>query len=226
MITINDIKKAFGFKSQEIVKESNYRKLLINSFPSFLITDINCVLDIIPLKDSVYIDFYNKRYKIDNLITRGSTTIKLKDEYIALPGRLYFTEPNLEQENSLTKTQINILNCIYTRHFDGHIRERRLNNLLNNDEFWIIPFKVHLLGEFVMEILIELDKHITEKNITEYKKFVLDNPKFWIQTKSRMVSWWNADYRYPKFTNIKDYIGYKIIKRINNTRLQKIKPHG
>jgi len=45
-------------------------------------------------------------------------------------------------------------------------------------------------------------------------KFIRDNPKFWMQTESRMISYWNEYYRRPTFPKLKDYIGKQIIDRI------------
>lgn len=87
--------------------------------------------------------------------------------------------------------------------------------LIDVDDYWVLPFKFQLLGEFVIEILFELDKHITEQNITQFKQLTLSNKKFWTQTKSRMVSWRDAHYRYPNHKRLNDYIGQKIVKRIN-----------
>ena len=185
-----------------------------NYFPTFLSPDVEKVLSIMPLTDEIFVETFGNRYKIENAIHSENVEIKLHSETIVLTGRIFFNEPKPEFENNLTDTQKQILNCIYTRHFDGYIRERRLNNLWNIDHEWILPFKLQLLGEFVIEILFELDKHITEKNIKIYKRLTLDNKKYWQQTKSRMVSWWDANYRQTKYKELNDYIGYKIMKRI------------
>ena len=73
-----------------------------------------------------------------------------------------------------------------------------------------------------------LDKHINDKTITNYLKLINDNDKYWHQTKSRIISYWNVYYRRPhyhsslpsKYKNRKDYIGQQIIERLNNANLQ------
>jgi hypothetical protein len=215
MNILQNIKNLLGQTDEKAELKSEYCRRLKNYFPTFLAKDVEKVLSIMPLTDEIFVESFGKQYKIDNAIHSENREIKLKSETIILTGRICFAEPNPELENNLTDTQKQILNCIYTRHFDGYIRERLLKNLLDIDHVWILPFKLELLGEFVIEILFELDKHITDDNIKLYKQLTLDNKKHWTQIKSRMVSWWDADYRHPNYKKLKDYIGYKIIKRIN-----------
>ena len=215
MDILQNIKNILGQtdKNSELLTE--YFVKLKNHFPTFLSVDVEKVLSIMPLTDEIFVESFGSRYEIKNAIHSENVEIKIHSETIVLTDRLCFAEPKPELENNLTDTQKQILNCIYTRHLNGYIREKRLKNLLNFDHEWILPFKLQLLGEFVIEILFELDKHITDKNIKQLKQLTLDNKKYWQQTKSRMVSWWDADYRHRNYKNIKDYIGYKIMKRIN-----------
>jgi hypothetical protein len=215
MNILQNIKNLLGQTDENAELKREYCRRLKNYFPTFLAIDVEKVLTIMPLTEEIFVETYGKKYRIDNAILRDDIEINLQTEKIVLTDRIYFAEPNIELENNLTDQQRNILNCIYTRHINGYIRERRLKNLINIDLEWVLPFKLLLLGEFVIEILYELDNHITDNNIQLYKRLTLDNNKLWKQTKSRMVSWWDADYRHPNCKTLKDYIGYKIVKRIN-----------
>ncbi|MDR2204898.1 MAG: hypothetical protein LBE36_01895 [Flavobacteriaceae bacterium] len=191
-----------------------------NLFPDFLSEDLEIVLDIMPLTEEIYIDSCGQSYKVENGIYGELTEIKLAtNAVIFFIYRIYFHEPTPELENELTERQKQILNCIYTRHHNGYIREKRLKNLFGSDHEWILPFKLQLLGEYVIEILFELDKHITDENIQQYKQLTLNNRKYWEQTKGKMASYWNEYYRYPNYKKIRDYIGYKIMKRINKANI-------
>ncbi len=201
-------------KQTDLAKE--YRQKLKNFFPEFLVADLEKVLEIMPLTEEIYINSDGKSYKVGNGICSEQIEIRLATgEITSFAYRIYFHEPNQELENRLTNTQKLIINCIYTRHYNGHIREKRLRNLLGFDQEWILLYKLQLLGEYVIEILFELDKHITDKNIQQYKEFTLNNIKFWEQTKSRITSYWNVYYRDRNYKTMKDYVGYKIMKRIN-----------
>ncbi len=85
-----------------------------------------------------------------------------KNETLRIPYRLYFDEPNPELENTLTDKQKDILNCIYLRHHNGYLREKRLNLLSNKSEKWTVPFIMQLLGEYVYELLPIIDKKVNE----------------------------------------------------------------
>lgn len=153
-------------------------------------------------------------HKVENLIHKNELKLKLENETLTIPSRLYFDEPNQELEKTLTEKQKEILNCIYLRHHNGYIREKRLNLLSKNVENWTIPFIIQLIGEYVYELLPIIDKKINENTLDFYAKFRDENLKYWEQTESRMISYWNIYYRY-KFPKLQEYLGYKIVKRIN-----------
>ena len=50
-------------------------------------------------------------------------------------------------------------------------------------------------------------------NIGNYVKFINENSRYWKQTESRMISYWNEYYR-DNFPLLKDYIGKKIVDEI------------
>ncbi|MBB2951221.1 hypothetical protein [Sphingobacterium sp. JUb56] len=208
-------------ENKETDLTNEYCQKLKKLFPEFLCSDVEKVLAIMPLAEPIYGDPYEQRYKVKNGIHGKLTDIQLTTgEVICLISRIYFAEPSVELENELTETQKQILNCIYSRHHNGYIREKRLKYLFGFDHEWVIFFKLQLLGEYVIEILFELDKHITDSSINQYKQLIFNNIKYWDQTKSRVASYWNEYYRYPNYKKIEDYIGYKIMKRINEAHDQ------
>ena len=127
----------------------------------------------------------------------------------------------LNKKEKLTDLQKAILNCIYLRHHNGFIRQRRLEKLIDTTDYFVVPFIFQLLGEYVMEILEVLQKHINP-NIDNYVKFINENQKYWTQTESRMISYWNEYYRRPMYPNYlppkyatrKEYIGQQIVDRL------------
>ena len=213
---LQNIKALFQQADKKTDLTIEYIQKLKLSFPDFLLADLEKVQKLCPLKKIFFVLPWMGNHTKLKMVYGEQIEIKLlTDEVIFLIYRIYFHEPNLELENRLTETQKQILNCIYTRHHNGYIIEKRLKNLYGLDQEWILPYKLQLLREYVIQILVELDKHITDENIQQYKQFTLNNRKYWEQTKSRMTSYWNEYYRYPNYKKIKDYIGYKIMKRIN-----------
>jgi hypothetical protein len=199
-------------------KHSEYRDRLLKAFPQTLKKEVETVLNILPfnINDVKLCD--GQIHKVDNLIHSNSSEVQLNNELLSIPSRLYFNEPDTELENKLTDIQKTILHCIFLRHHNGYLRQNRLEKLVESNEYWVLPFTFQLLGEYVFEILEVLDKHINEKRIDNYLRFKKENPKYWQQTESRMVSYWNEYYR-RKFPELKDYLGRKIadrIKKVNN----------
>jgi hypothetical protein len=195
---------------------TGYEDKLRDAFPKTMRSDLEAVLSILPFDDNNVKRTGQQIIKVDNLIFQTSLTVYLDSELLCIPYRIYFNEPDIEQENELTDIQKTILNCIYLRHFDGYLRQRRLENLIDKNDNWIIPFTIQLLGEYVFEILEVLDRHINDKTIDSYVKFIRENPKYWEQTESRMISYWNEDYRrqYPK---LKIYLGRQLANRIKKS---------
>jgi len=193
--------------------KSVYQERLKKSFPKELHSDLNEVLKILPFENNQVKLCDGQTHKVDNLIHESELNIDFDNETLIIPYRLYFNEPNPELEKSLTDKQKDILNCIYLRHHNGYLREKRLNLISDSSEKWSVPFIVQLIGEYVYELLPIIDKKINENTLDYYAEFRDENPKYWQQTESRMVSYWNEYYRY-KFPKLKEYLGFEIVNRI------------
>lgn len=192
---------------------TEYKDRLLKAFPQTLKSDVEVVLNILPFDVNDVMLTGGQIHKVDNLIHESILTVQLDNEQLVIPYRLYFNEPDIEKENKLTDIQKTILNCIYLRHHDGFLRQRRLEKLIDKNENWVVPFTLQLLGEYVFEIVQVLDKHIIANTIDNYGRFVEENPKYWQQTESRMISYWNEYYR-RQFPKLKDYLGRQIVDRI------------
>jgi hypothetical protein len=176
---------------------------MLNAFPIFLRNDVEVVIDFL----------LDKNFDIHPTVKQE---IILSGEQLIIPGRVYFDELKEGLENNLTDIQQTILNCIYLRHHNGFVRQKRLEKLKNNTEYFVTPFVFHLLGEYVIEIIQAINDQTKEVKLSNFTQFVEENPKYWIQTESRMISYWNEYYRRPTYPKIKNYVGYEIMKRIKN----------
>ena len=206
-----------GIMLNRLKKDINtvYKDILLDAFPKTLGRDVEAVLNILPFDvDDVKLAD-GQFYKVDNLIHSSAIGVQLENELLTIPQRIYFIEPDREKEMELTDRQQTILNCIYLRHHDGYLRQRRLENLSDKTEYWVTPFTIGLLGEYVYEILQILDKQINDKTIGNYERFVKENSKYWQQTEHRMISYWNEYYR-QQFPKLKDYLGQRLVERIKN----------
>jgi hypothetical protein len=179
----------------------NNLEVLVKSFPIELKEDVEIVVNFLNTKKLTVHPYFEKEIFINN-------------ESIYIPGRIY-TDENLKiDEITLSEKQKTILNCLYLTHNDGYLRQQKLELLKDNFEDFVIPYKMKILGEYVIEIIADLEKNITEKSIGNYLKFIRGNPKYWNLTKSRIISYWGEYYK--REYKLKNYIGYKLIKKIEN----------
>ncbi len=115
--------------------------------------------------------------------------------------------------SKLTDIEATILHCIFTRHHDGYIRQKHLQALWQTSQPTIaVPFVIKLLGEYVLEILFDVEIFFNKFSDVCYQ-FLLENPKFWATQKRRVVSYWNEYYRYGYNENI---IGKRYYERLTN----------
>ena len=201
--------------------KSEYHEKLTKAFPKKLHSDLNEVLKILPLENHKIKLCDGKIHQVDNLIHDTEFNVHLDNEILIIPYRIYFDEPSPELEKKLTDAQKEILNCIYLRHHNGYLREKRLESLPNKIDKFTVPHIIQLLGEYIYELLPIIDKKVNESSIEFFAKFIINNPKYWQKTESRMISYWNEYYRY-KFPKLKEYIGFEIVKRIKNDAQQRI----
>jgi hypothetical protein len=177
----------------------NNRNVLMNSFPSELQNDVEIVIDFLN----------NEKLEIHPNLEKP---IFINGETIIIPNRIYSNEPKQNFEDELTETQNVILNCVYLTHKNGFLRQQRLEILKDNFEDFVIPYKMKVLSEYVIEIISEIESHINEKSIESYLKFIRENPKYWNLTKSRITSYWGEYFKWN--CKLKDYVGRRIIKKI------------
>ncbi len=176
---------------------------LLKAFPVKLKEDVTVVLNMINQSDKL--DFSDS-FEVD---FSGST--------LNIPERIYYNEPSLSQYNSLSDKQKVILNCLFTRHHDGYIRELNLKPIIHNcnDYNWIIPYLIRITGDYVIEILQVIKANLDKVDKGIIKDFIAENPIFYNTTESQVVSYWDCYYR-NKYPNKEDYVGYEIIKYFNS----------
>lgn len=172
--------------------------VILNAFPTVLSDDVHTILKEVPLTSSIK--------------PAGSFKVLVHGEPLQIPYRVYYDDLHLLYENQLTPSQSKILYCLFTRHHNGYIREQHLQQLLSsyNDEIWVLPFVMRLLGEYVIEILQVINSNIRLFDKNNILSFINDNPDFFQTTERRVISYWNEYYRnlYP---NKQDYVGFQII---------------
>lgn len=174
---------------------------MLNAFPGSLNGDVTVVLNYLEEKNySVHPTVYHE------VVLDGCKLI--------IPGRVYTENNSVISVSNLTDIQQTIFHCICLRHNNGFIRQKALEQLNNNSEFFIIPFVFQLLGEYVIEIVRVINDQTNQLWLRHFALFANENLTYWMQTESRMISYWNEYYRWPNYPKIKNYVGYEIMGRI------------
>jgi hypothetical protein len=160
------------------------------------------------------IDNLYDQYSFDAIYPNHHTfRINLGQEEINIPTRVYVHEKQFTRIHNLPKTQQMILGCMLSRHYDGFVRQKHLENILTVEELWVAPYILQLIGEYVVEILNDIYKNLDSINIDFLKHIMSLNPNFWNKTKSRVISYWDCYYR-QDYYNKEDYVGMKIIAKL------------
>ncbi|MEE1672029.1 hypothetical protein RCR19_42205 (plasmid) [Streptomyces sp. WAC07094] len=170
----------------------NSTDALVSAFPSRLASDVRSVLAVVP---------------DGRLSSADPLNVEVWGETVTIPYRIYHDEPNADVVRSLPGIQQVILHCLYSRHCDGRVRQRHLEQIVWLDEAWVVPFVVQLAGEYVVEILEAIYRGLPGLGVPDsvqrglYGEFIARNPAFFASTERRVVSYWSCYYRwkYPEF---------------------------
>lgn len=135
-------------------------------------------------------------------------TYQLTRETVEIPYRIELEE--LETDN-LTEIEKQMLFCIYTRHYDGHIREKYTKKLLEMEiQEWEFPFLLKLSEEYIYEILELIYNALKGQNNQQLKEFAKNNKELLCKGYSKMTQYWNRFYR--EKTNFPNYVGRKLFR--------------
>ena len=163
-----------------------------------------------------------RRISVHTLHSSNSTfPVQLNAEPISIPVRIYWEEQRLMKPKDLTEIQKTALSCLLTRHHNGFVREKHLKLILNSNYYWVQPFIIQLIGEYVIEIIQHIRNQFLDLNKTNLSGFINENPEFWDLTKSRIMSYWDCYYR-KKFNGQlsgftrQEYPGFELVDRIEN----------
>jgi hypothetical protein len=164
---------------------------LVEAFPSTLNSHVSAVVAIMPTPS-------HPRSPDD------IGPITLNGCPLRIPARIYHPELGSADIASLSQTEQSIAACLYTRHHDGHVRQRALEHALEIDEAWAAPFVVQILGEYVIELVEMVAVAVTGPPKTSFVTFLRENPSFLQLTTERATSYWNEYYR-GRFSRREDY---------------------
>lgn len=136
----------------------------------------------------------------------SSFPLRFGEEQLEIPNRIYYewsAHPLWAR-----KMRREILDCLFTRHHDGFVRQAHLQKIISSRNPWIPCFVVPLVGEYVVEILQLIYDNIDRLDRTIYATFLRTNPDFLNLIEQRVISYWDCYYRSIRKSN---YPGFLIL---------------
>ncbi|MEZ0262889.1 MAG: hypothetical protein ACAH80_17925 [Alphaproteobacteria bacterium] len=131
-------------------------------------------------------------------------------EKVAVDCRLYNEWP--ADISFASEIQRRMLYALYTKHHDGHLREKCLRVIIDFDDAWMPPFVFSLLGEYVIEIVSTINENKESlAGKKSYSAFIRGNPDFIELIESRCTSYWDCYHRHGiqkyKYKSKDEYLG-------------------
>ena len=157
------------------------------------------------------------------LSTKGFEAVVIGQEKLEIPQRVYYKPPYSLVESKLTQQEQEILNCIFSRHDNGFIRQKSVQNIIGSNNNWTVPYIVKIIGEYVIEILNDIYNSFEIINKSDLISFVQQNPDFYNRTRSRVGSYWDCYFsrQFPEILNgirtpeKQRYVGFRLLNKID-----------
>jgi hypothetical protein len=178
------------------VAASATREGVLHAFPGSIRSTAAQVVELIPAPPRA------------DLVPRGLVgELLVEGQRVLIPYRIYSQEPAASVAASLDQEATVVLACAYTRHNDGHIRERSVLRVIGVDRPWVVPIVVQLLAEYVVEISESVLERLDELQRETYRRFAAANESFMQLTRDHIVSYWacyyRAEYRLPAYPPVR-----------------------
>lgn len=148
----------------------------------------------------------------------GGFVVQVQCQPLAAPYRVYYDIGRLRALiQSSDGDERTFALCLGTRHWDGFVREECIRELIGVDRPWMVPFAVHLIGEYVVEIVQVIAATLGQLNKVAYGEFVRENPRFIATIRRRVTSYWSCYYR-TQFPKLEAYPGFRVLQEIEGMR--------
>jgi hypothetical protein len=153
--------------------------------------------------------------------------VTVEEQTILVPSRLRFASDRLTLPP--TDPAWLIARALQTRSNNGFERQRAVQDLMADVRLWTAPYIVTLIGEYVVEILDDIDTTLTPNAEQIVAAFLIANPAFWDTIKRRIASYWNAYYRLSRASEHRcpytkaNYVGFRLVDRLERAISQSVK---
>jgi hypothetical protein len=93
------------------------------------------------------------------------------------------------------------------------VRQRHLERILSMRETWVVPFVIQLMGEYVIQILENVEAYLPTLDTALYGRFAQDNQAYFQTTEVRMISYWDCYYRHP-YKHPSNYVEFRVLAKL------------
>jgi len=142
-------------------KRDKLLSVLIKAFPREYAADVEAVLNSLTVKS-----------KADGgqLISSDTTEWRLESgETVSVPYRIFVSD-KISSKYRFTPIQRMIYHCIFSRSYDGFVRQKHMEALLEADiPKWAVPYVIKICDEYVKEILEAVYESLRNKSCESFK---------------------------------------------------------
>lgn len=183
---------------------------VVAAFPAALRPDATEVAQVLPPHD-------NRWGPSTYTATSDTVHVVLDGEVLAFPTRIYHGVLPADTSFVMSLSPV-VTACAYTRHHDGHVRQRALRMLLDGPcalQPWAVPYVVKLVDEYVVEIVDDVATFLTEVDVQgspqqrAYGRVLAQNPEMLRLLRARATSYWDCYYR-RRHPRLEDYPGHRL----------------
>lgn len=130
---------------------------------------------------------------------------------VMIPTRIHFyAKADL---SALSPTASLIAACLMSRCTDGHVRQASMRRVMTTPEEWALPFVIVAIGDYVAEVLNEIEAGLDSTDAAVLRDFIAANEPVMRLARARVPSYWDAHYRWTGRN--RDYVGFRILRRID-----------
>ncbi len=112
---------------------------------------------------------------------------------LRVPYRIYVDRGALE--GSSPDVDPILIDALLTRHHNGFVRAEALARLMAAAPAWAPAYVVPLVGEYVVEIIEQIEAALIDQDAATYGAFVRANLVFMALTRQRVASYWDCYWR-------------------------------
>ena len=95
-------------------------EIVIKAFPSEIRENVNSLLTRLDISNEYATSWFENA--------------SLKGEGIQIPSRIYIEPPYSLNSSKFTSVEKLILNCLFSRHSNGYVRQEAIKNIISSDE--------------------------------------------------------------------------------------------